>query len=269
MDPAAPRSNLESSSRLPWVIAIAVAAIVVGGGAWWLLRTPEEQPPPPAAAAQPEPAAAGSAEVAETIAPESPPLDADSARAALEGASTNPLFRSWLLGGDLVRRWVTVTANLAEGESPRTPLKSLAPAGHFSTVERGDRLAIAPESYARYDTFADAVGSIDAGTVASVYRRLHPVLVAGWRAMGLSARPLDAATARALRRIAGARIVDGDVFVRPGDSGYVYADPDLERLGEVDKHLLRMGPRNERILAGKARAILEALALPVVAVHHP
>ena len=269
MDPAPPRTNLESSSRLPWVVALVAAAAVVGGGAWWLLRTPE-QPPPPVATAQPEPepAAAGSGAAADSVPPQSPPLDADSARAALEGASPNPLFRSWL-AGDLVRRWVTITANLAENESPRTPLKALAPAGHFSTVERGDQLAIAPQSYARYDAFADAIGSIDAGAVASVYRRLHPVLEAAWRAMGMSARPLDGAAARALRRIAGAKVVDGDVLVRPGDNGYVFADPDLEALGEVDKHLLRMGPRNERILKAKARAILEALALPVVAAHHP
>jgi hypothetical protein len=268
--PAPPRTNLEKSSRLPWVVALAIAAALLGGGAWWFLRG-GEPPPPPVAAAPPEspaPTPAPDAVAADAVAPERPPLDADSARAALEGASTSPLFRSWL-GGDLARRWVTITANLAEGESPRTPLKSLAPAAHFSTVQRGDRLAIAPESYARYDAFADAVGSIDAGTVASVYRRLHPVLEAAWRAMGLSARPLDAATAKALRRIAGARVVDGEVIVLPGDGGYVFADPDLEKLGEVDKHLLRMGPRNERILAAKARAILEALQLPVVTAHRP
>jgi hypothetical protein len=267
MDPGTPRTNLQSSSRLPWVVAAVIVAALVAGGAWWLTRPAEQVAPPVAAAPTPEPAAAASVE--EAVAPESPPLDEESARSALAGASTNPLFRSWLTQGPLVRRWVTVTANLSEGESPRAALKLLAPPGRFSTVSRGDRLAIAPESYARYDRFADAVGSVDAAAVASVYRRLHPVLEAAWRALGASTRTLDTATARALRRIAAAPVVDGDAFVQPGDGGYAFADPALESRNELEKHLLRMGPRNERIIQAKARAILEALSLPVAAVHRP
>jgi hypothetical protein len=46
---------------------------------------------------------------------------------------------------------------------------------------------------------------------------------------------------------------------------YVFADPALEALSEVEKHLVRMGPRNERIVQAKARELREALALPAVA----
>jgi hypothetical protein len=40
-----------------------------------------------------------------------------------------------------------------------------------------------------------------------------------------------------------------------------YADPALERLGDVERQLLRMGPRNGRILQEKAREIARALGL--------
>jgi hypothetical protein len=40
---------------------------------------------------------------------------------------------------------------------------------------------------------------------------------------------------------------------------YAYADPALEALGPVEKHLLRMGPRNARLVQGKAKALREAL----------
>jgi Protein of unknown function (DUF3014) len=40
---------------------------------------------------------------------------------------------------------------------------------------------------------------------------------------------------------------------------WAYADPALERLGDVDKQILRMGPRNARILQEKAREISRAL----------
>ncbi len=265
MDPEPGRSNLRSS-RLPMAVLLAVAAAALAGGALWMWRMREPAPAPLVATATAEPTvAASTAAVDDAVAAEAPPLDAQSARAALEAASPSPTFRSWLGHGDLVRQWLTVTANLAEGESPRVVLRFLAPGTPFTAVARGDRLAIAAESYARYDAFADAVGSVDAATVASVYRRLHPVLEQGWRALGLSAHPLDVATGRALRRIAGAPVPDGDVLVRAADGVYEYADPRLEALGEVEKHLVRMGPRNERILQAKARAILDALQLPLVA----
>jgi hypothetical protein len=43
---------------------------------------------------------------------------------------------------------------------------------------------------------------------------------------------------------------------------YPFADPKLESLGEVEKHLLRMGPRNAGVVQGKARELLAALGLP-------
>jgi len=46
---------------------------------------------------------------------------------------------------------------------------------------------------------------------------------------------------------------------------YVLADPALEALGPVEKHLLRMGPRNARLVKEKAAALQRALALPPAA----
>jgi hypothetical protein len=245
----------------------ALVAAGVGAGLWLALRVdaPPPAPPAPPAIAQAEPEAAPSA------APlgDGPPLDAAGARGALEGVSADPLFRSWLAHGDLVRRWIVVTANLAAGESPRRVLPFLAPRAPFTATAHGDRLVISPESYARYDAFADAVGSVDPAALAAVYRRLHGPLEAAHRALGLSAGSLDALTGKALRRIAGAPVRDGDVEVRVHEGQYELVDPRLEELGEVEKHLLRMGPRNTRILQAKARAILEALRLPVVASQRP
>ena len=47
---------------------------------------------------------------------------------------------------------------------------------------------------------------------------------------------------------------------------YLYADAQLESLGPVEKHLLRMGPRNARLLQEKARELRTALGLPEVKV---
>jgi hypothetical protein len=159
--------------------------------------------------------------------------------------------------------------NLAAGESPRRALAFLAPAAPFATTAKGDRLVISAASYRRYDYFADAVATVDPAVMARAYRRLHGTLEAAHRALGLSAGSLDAATAKALRRIVAAPVRDGDVEVRAHEGIYELADPRLEDLGAVEKHLLRMGPRNTRIVQAKARALLDALRLPVVASKRP
>ncbi len=163
--------------------------------------------------------------------------------------------------GDLVRRWVVVTDNVAQGESPRKQLGFLAPRGSFAVVERGKKLFIAPASYQRYDELADAVSSVDAQVLARVYRELHPVLEAAYRALGYPAASLDQVTAKALRRIAAAPVPPGEVAVVGKGGVYAFADERLEGLGDVEKHLLRMGPRNERLVQAKARDVLQALGL--------
>lgn len=260
----APRTNLKPSGPLRWALPLVVVALA---GAYGLYRwlSPGEAPPPtleqPVAAAPDASAAASTA----SAAPEEPPATAAEAPSLLERASQNPLFRKAIAVRELLRRWAVVTENLAHGDSPRRELELLAPRGRFSVVARGDGLFVAPASWARYDAFAEAVGSVDARAAASAYRRLHRPLEAAFRALGYKEGALDDATARALRRLANAPLASPDARLVKADEGYVYEDQKLEQLPDVEKHLLRMGPRNEGIVQAKARELLAALELPLVA----
>jgi hypothetical protein len=245
-------------SRSEWVL-VALALVIAGGGvAFWYLRP---APPPPAAAAAlpapaPPPAPTGPA------AAPAPTAMSDATRALLEAISPHPDFRAWLTAGDVLNRWAVVTDNLAEGTSPRKALEPLAPRQPFTVVQRGTLTVIAPASYRRYDRVGDAVASVDAAAFAAAYRALHPVLEAAWRALGDPHGSLDAAATRALRRLAAAPVVEGDVaVVAAGPVLYLFADPAQEALGPVEKQLLRMGPRNARLVKQQAVALLAALQL--------
>ena len=69
-------------------------------------------------------------------------------------------------------------------------------------------------------------------------------------------------TARALRRLLSVPIQEGEVALEAKGGVYAFADPRLEALGSVEKHLLRMGPRNGRLVQAKARELEQALELP-------
>jgi hypothetical protein len=225
--------------------------------AWVLLRKPAE---PPAArpadetaqAAPPAPAAEG---------PVAPVPDTE-ARAQLQGVGKDPSFLGWLANADdLVRRWAIVTDNLDHGESPRKALEGAGPKEPFQVVRSGGKTVIAPAAYARFDKFAAAVDSIDAHAFAAVYAKLHPALEAAYRALGYPGGSLDAATLRALRRLEAAPVAEGDVELEHQRGIYLFADPKLEGLRQVEKHLLRMGPKNERLIQAKAKQVREALGL--------
>jgi DUF3014 family protein len=250
-----PPSTLKRSSN---GILIVAALAIVAGGLWLLLgrgRPPETAPVVPA-----EPAPAAAADAAPAPEPATPPAPSD-LRGWLEAASPNPTWRAWLASGDLLERWAGVIENVATGQSPRAHLPFLKPASRFSAEEVGGRKVIAPASYARYDGVADVAASLDSAALARAYKAVHGALDAAYAALGYPRGALDRATARALDRILAAPVLDKDVAVVDDSGIFVLEDPTLERLGEVEKHLLRMGPRNTRIIQAKARELRGALGL--------
>jgi hypothetical protein len=234
-------------------VLVLVIVAAIGGALYWLLRSPAPAPAPaPVAQAPAAPSAATG-----------PMVDEARQRSLVEAISANPLVRRLLAEGDLVRRWALVTENVAGDVVPRKPLTLLAPTEGFSVVRRGGQIFVDPRSYQRYDAVGDAVASLDVEAFAAAYGVLRPALELAYRGLGYPDGSIDRVTARALARIERTAPREGDIALVEGTGAtYLYADPRLEELGDVEKQLLRMGPRNGRILQEKAREISKALGFP-------
>jgi hypothetical protein len=252
VDPDRPRTSIRPPSKAPWVILI-VAVVAAGGGAvyWFLGRGPSPAP----AAVSPLSATPGAP------APATGPLvDEGKQRSLVESISANPMIRRLLGEGDLMRRWAIVTENIAGDVVPRKPLAALAPAENFSVVRRGGAIFIDPRSYLRYDAVGDAVGSLDSNAFVLAYSALRPALETAYRGLGYPEGSIDRVTARSLTRLERAPLRDGEIELVEGPgTTYAFADPGLETLGDVEKQLLRTGPRNGRIIQQKAREISQGL----------
>jgi hypothetical protein len=254
MEPDRPKSSIHPPSRAPWAVLALVVVVAIGGTAYWLLGAA----PPPAAVHAP--AAAPPAAPAPAT---GPPVGEERQRSLVDAISSNPLLRRLVAEGDLIRRWAIVTENVAGDVVPRKPLAALAPSGKFLVVRRGGAISVDPRSYQRFDAVADAVASVEPNAFVLAYTALRPALETAYRGLGYPEGFIDRVTARALARVERATPHDGEIELAEGQgTTYVYADPRLEQLGDIEKQLLRMGPRNARILREKAAEISRALGFP-------
>jgi len=68
--------------------------------------------------------------------------------------------------------------------------------------------------------------------------------------------------AKAIHTLLATPVVDGEIELRPKVVTYAFADPRLEALSPAQRHFLRMGPRNVRLIQGELRALAAALGVP-------
>jgi len=170
---------------------------------------------------------------------------------------------AWLATDGLIRNFTVVVANVVEGVTPARHLKNLQPSGSFRVVDRNGQTVVDPRSYARYDGIAAAAASIDPAGAARLYSTLKPRIEEAYAELGSQPASFDAALERAIIALLRTPVVDGPVRVEPeGGVGYRYADARLEELTAAQKHLLRTGPANVRMIQSALRAWALALGIP-------
>jgi hypothetical protein len=241
------------------LVAAAIAAYVAFGGRTRPAHVTTgaarvEVPQPPA-----QPLGGNAAPIA------LPPLDQTDSlvRDLVKQLTANPRVAAWLTTQGLIRNFVVVVSNVAEGKTPAGQLRVLHPSAGFHVVERGGDAYIDPRSYERYDGLAAAAASIDPAGAARLYATLKPRIEEAYRDLGMPDTPFDRTLERAIVLLLETPIVDDPVEAEPqGGVGYRFAAPKLEALPAAQKQLLRMGPRNVRTIQSSLRAVALALGIP-------
>jgi hypothetical protein len=188
----------------------------------------------------------------------------DFVRGLAKGLSSNAAFATWLAGKELVRTFVAVVTNVAEGENPAAHVPFLAPRTPFRVVESKGRILVDPRSYDRFDALGDVAASLDTAECARVYGLAEPLFEAAYRELGHPEGGFARALGKAIDTLIKVPVPDANVPLRRvvrAVTVYEYADPHLEELGFGAKALLRTGPRNVPRIQAKLREISSALGL--------
>jgi len=252
-------ARVAAPSRSPG-LWIAIAALVFGAGIAIYVLFSRQTAAPAVAPARAEAPAAPVEKPAVAL----PPLDdSDSlVRQLARTVSSSPALVSWLATDDLIRNFALGVSNVSDGKSPAKQLARVRPTAKFAVVERGGAMQIDPKSYARYDALATAVSALDPAASAQVYNTLKPRIEEAYKELGPSSVSFDQVLEEALVTLLKTPIQAEPVRVAPKGAGYGYAAKDVEELLPAQKQLLRLGPRNARMVKSSLRSIALALGIP-------
>lgn len=151
-----------------------------------------------------------------------------------------------ILKKDIARQFVVFVDNLAQGELVRkaSPLKG--PETEFSVSEITNKTFLNPDSYHRYDLYADFVAGLNEKDLVTTYTELKPLFAEAFAELGYSDVDFDKRMQSVFTMVANAPIIEDPIELSYFSVNYQFADPNLEALPNAQKLLIRMGPENTR-----------------------
>lgn len=257
------RLAVSERSRTPWIVAAVLAVAAMVGG--YLMFRGGTEPAPTVGGESVDLATDSVGPLGgEPMPGVVPELDESDpfVRELLRHLSMNPRVAAWLATDGLIRNFTVVVSNVAEGQTPARHVPVLRPSGAFRVMENGEDLILDPRSYARYNDLADAVASIDPSGTAEIYATLKPRIEEANQELGAPEGSFDRTLEQAIVRLLRTPVPEEPVRLRPVGIGYGFADERLESLTGAQKQLLRMGPRNVRMIQGSLHDIARELGIP-------
>jgi hypothetical protein len=173
--------------------------------------------------------------------------------------SSHPQLVPWLKNEDLLRRFTAAVDNTADGTSPDTHFEFLRPKEPFKVIERDGNIFIDPACYRRYDLVAEVFVSLKTESAIALYRELRPLINEAYREIAPPGKDFQETLLKTIDELLEVPVLDGEIPVEEKVVTYTYADERLEALSKAQRHLLRTGPDNVRMIQAKLRDIKKEL----------
>jgi hypothetical protein len=212
------------------------------------VRLPEDTSTPP--------------ELAEPVEPVEPlPSLAQSdavVRAALETLWGKEPVARFLVPDDLVSRFVATIDNLpnpklASKLRPVQPFAGAALALRDSAAPSG--IALGEEHFARYAPLVSLVQATSVDQLEALYLRFHPLLQQAYEDLGYPGESFEDRLVEVIDHLLRAPEVPAPIAVVRPKVYYEFADPAIEERSAGQKLLIRMGPRNAKLVKQRLREL--------------
>jgi hypothetical protein len=180
-------------------------------------------------------------------------------REILAAVGDSALITRVLVADDLVQRSAGMIDGFSRGLVPRKVIPLKPPKEKFSTFNIDGQTYMDPASYRRYDSYAQAIASLNIDLLVSTFHRYRALLEQAYASLGYSAEDMDNALIRTLDYVLATPEPAQPLAVQRKEAVFQYADPELEQLPPLQKQLLRMGPDNSARIKQQAEALRKRL----------
>lgn len=197
-----------------------------------------------------------------------PELDQSDATvlAALKDLNVNGLVEM-IIPQEVLRKFVRAVNVLDEGKIITEYRPVASPQGAFAAdsfnvrVSGGElgeqqdveQFRVSPKNYLRYTLFVQVISALDSDSAVALYRHYYPLLNRAHQELGMSKDNFHSVLIRAIDKVLATPDTSGDMILIRPKVYFEFADPALEKLPDVNKLMLRMGPDN----AAKVKASLK------------
>ncbi|MFT6976564.1 MAG: hypothetical protein ACJAZA_000264 [Shewanella psychromarinicola] len=163
-----------------------------------------------------------------------------------------------ILKKDIARQFVVFVDNLAQGNMVRkaSPLKG--PDTKFTVSEITNKIYLNPDSYHRYDLYANFIEGLSDKDLISTYTELKPLFAEAFTELGYSNIDFDTRMQQVFSMVADAPIIEDPIELSSISVNYKFVDPNLEALPNAQKLLIRMGPENARKIKAAVKKLQQS-----------
>tara|TARA_B100001123_G_scaffold154921_1_gene179462 strand:- start:208 stop:1044 length:837 start_codon:yes stop_codon:yes gene_type:complete len=263
------KDSVSSSDRQPphgrIVTVAAVALLAFALGVYWFLARDDTEEPIETVVEAPREVTPPSPE---PVVPDPEPIEIPAlnnsdgfVRNLVEALSSHPELTSWLVNDGIIRRFVVVIDNIADGTNPAQHITFLRPQNRFTTTNRSSTLLINPDNYRRYDLHAEIIDSLNTQGSAELFHLLEPLITEAYVELGNPDRPFLGTFERAVINLLDVPIVDTPPALVKHPPFFHFTDEILESLSPAQKQFLGMGPNNVRTMQAKIRQIALAIGI--------
>jgi len=158
----------------------------------------------------------------------------------------------WLVVDELIRKFVVLVDNVARGNVPRQHIAFLTPRGKFAVTKISEETHYLDEkSYSRYDLVTEIFISLDTRRAVEFYSLIRPLFQQAFNDLGYPNRRFEDMMFIGIGRLLETPDLPQPIkLVRPSVM-YKFANPRVERLSAAQKQLIRMGPKNTKVIKEK------------------
>ncbi len=181
----------------------------------------------------------------------------DSFKESVENVS--PGLIPWFNIKDVIRKYIILINDLSQNQILFKHRNFLNIPQKI--VVKKDRLGLylAKESYNRFDHFANAISSIDANKGVRLYLTFRPLFKQIYNEFSYPPEyRLEDIFLKAAANVIHAPSIETRIALIKYPNRYKFADNNLELLNNVEKLMLRMGPKNTKKIQRKLRQLIEA-----------